>query len=70
MKERIICAAIHYPDWLNRNLWPVRPLNITKGTVITGLRHADCTKIAKSIKPYNHLNQIQSHASSSSLVHG
>lgn len=37
--ERIVCAAIHYHDWEAKYR---RLPNIETGTVVCGLRHADC----------------------------
>lgn len=49
MKEKIICAAIHYRDGKQYNN---QPPNIKSGIVIGGHRHANCISLFAALLPY------------------
>lgn len=42
--ERIVCAAIYIDDGVEH---PLQPRNITRGVVISGLRHCNCIVTAR-----------------------
>lgn len=58
--ERILCAAIHYP---NGTVYLHQPKNISSGIVICGRRHHNCISIFSVLhensKEFSHISSVQ-----------
>lgn len=56
MKERILCAAIHYDDGTKR---PHLPRNILTGVVVCGWRHGNCISTFAALLYPNWLKDLR-----------